>query len=234
MPSFTWRAISIPTWRPPDRHLLDSLFSLLRHQAKRARFIYTGGCWLYGATGHQVANESTPFDPLAAFAWMAPNLERILSAREVEGIVIHPAMVFDSNGGCVFRRFAVEARERGSVRVVAHENIRWPLVHCDDLAELYGLALEHAPAGSSYIGAAIPGCPVGRIARSFAERFGNCSAHSQIISDDAIAAELGEWARGYGRDQQLSGAKARRELGWRPKHLDVEDEIAKSATARAG
>jgi nucleoside-diphosphate-sugar epimerase len=36
----------------------------------------------------------------------------------------------------------------------------------------------------------------------------------------AIAAELGEWARGYALDQQLSGAKARRELGWEPKHLD--------------
>jgi hypothetical protein len=43
----------------------------------------------------------------------------------------------------------------------------------------------------------------------------------------AIAAELGEWARGYALDQQLSGAKARRELGWEPKHLDPEEEIAR-------
>jgi hypothetical protein len=41
----------------------------------------------------------------------------------------------------------------------------------------------------------------------------------QIISADAIAAELGEWARGHALDQRLSGAKAARELGWMPKHL---------------
>lgn len=33
-------------------------------------------------------------------------------------------------------------------------------------------------------------------------------------------AELGEWVRGYACDQQLSGARAHRELGWTPAHLD--------------
>jgi hypothetical protein len=48
-----------------------------------------------------------------------------------------------------------------------------------------------------------------------------------IISAEALAAELGAWAGGYALDQQLSGAKARRDLGWRPKHLDPEREIAR-------
>jgi hypothetical protein len=47
------------------------------------------------------------------------------------------------------------------------------------------------------------------------------------VSADTIAAELGEWARGYALDQQLSGDKARRDLGWRPRHLDPEAEIAR-------
>jgi nucleoside-diphosphate-sugar epimerase len=87
------------------------------------------------------------------------------------------------------------------------------------------LALERAPARSSYIGAAIEGFPVGRIARAFAKRFGTRQREPEITSSDAIAAELGEWARGYGRDQRLSGEKARRELGWEPRHLDPEGEI---------
>jgi uncharacterized protein YeaC (DUF1315 family) len=48
----------------------------------------------------------------------------------------------------------------------------------------------------------------------------------QIVSADTTAAELGEWARGYALDQQQSGAKARRELGWTPTHLDPEREIS--------
>jgi nucleoside-diphosphate-sugar epimerase len=208
-----------------DRHLLDVLLPALAAQPKRPRFIYTGGCWLFGATGDDVAAEQTPFRPLPAFAWMVPQLQRILEAPEIEGIVIHPAMVYTPGGG-VFLRFARDAVEREAIRVVGSESVRWPLVHSEDLATLYALALEQAPARSSYIGAAIEGLAVGRIARTFAKRFGTRREAPQIISAEAIAAELGDWAKGYAMDQRLSGAKARRELGWKPAHLDPEGEIA--------
>jgi nucleoside-diphosphate-sugar epimerase len=209
-----------------DARLLDVLLPALAAQRTKPRFIYTGGCWLFGATGGEVATEETPFCPLPAFAWMVPQLRRIFGATEVDGIVIHPAMVFTAGGG-VFHRFARDAVERVAVRLVQSEDVRWPLVHSEDLAELYLLALERAPARSSYIGAAVEGLAVGRIARAFAKRFGTRQQPPQIISGDEIAAELGEWAGGYGLDQRLSGEKARRELGWKPKHLDPEDEIAR-------
>ena len=211
-----------------DRRLLDILLPALAAQPVKPRFIYTGGCWQFGATHGEVATEETPLDPLPAFAWMVPHLHRVLAAPEVDGIVIHPAMVYDGAGG-VFQRFAREAIERDAVRVVESEAVRWPLVHRDDLANLYALVLERAPAGSSYIGAAIEAFSVGQIARAFAKRFGTRTHEPEIISADAVAAELGEWARGYARDQRLSGARARRELGWQPKHLDPEREIAELA-----
>jgi nucleoside-diphosphate-sugar epimerase len=208
-----------------DRRLLDALLPALAAQPKKTRFIYTGGCWLFGATGDDVATEDTPFRPLAAFAWMVPNLRRVLDAPEIDGIVIHPAMVFEATGG-VFRGFARDARERDAVRVVESEAVRWPLAHSEDLATLYALALDRAPPRSSYIGAAIEGLAVGRIARAFAKRFRTPQQAPQIIAVDDIAAELGEWARGRALDQRLSGARARRELGWMPKHLDPEADIA--------
>lgn len=191
-----------------ERHLLDVLLPRLASQSKRARFLYTGGCWLFGPTGDAVATEQSPFAPLPAFAWMVPHLQRIRDSADVDGLVIHPAMVYGGDGG-VFRRFAHDAAEGRPVRVVESERVRWPLVHCDDLAVLYALALESATAGSSWLGAAIEGFPVGRIARTFAHEI-------EIVPVDAIAAELGEWARGYACDQRLSGDKARRELGWSP------------------
>jgi nucleoside-diphosphate-sugar epimerase len=207
-----------------DRRLLDRLLSALATQRNRPRFITTGGCWLFGATGDVAATEETPFQPLPAFAWMVPQLRRVLTSPDIEGIVVHPAMVYEVEGG-VFHRFAREARDGRGVRIVESEAVRWPLVHSEDLATLYALALERAPAGSSYIGASIEGFPVGRIARVFARRFSNPDEAPPIVSADAVAAELGEWARGYALDQRLSGAKARRELGWAPRHLDPEDEI---------
>jgi nucleoside-diphosphate-sugar epimerase len=208
-----------------DRRLLDMLLPSLAAQPKKPRFVYTGGGWLFGATGGDIATEETPFRPLPAFAWMVPQLQRILEAAEVDGIVIHPAMVYTPGGG-VFVRFARDAIERDAVRVVESEEVRWPLVHSEDLASLYALALEHAPARSSYIGAATEGLAVGRITRGFAKRFGMQRLEPEIIPAHAIAAELGAWAKGYALDQRLSGAKARRDLGWRPKHLDPEAEIA--------
>ena len=209
-----------------DRHLLDILLPALGARPNKVRFITTGGCWLYGATGDVLATEATPFQPLPAFAWMVPHLKRILASPEVDGIVIHPAMVYANDAGGVFQRFASEAIEREVVRVTASENVRWPLVHSEDLAELYALAIERAPKGSSYIGAAIEGFPIGRIARAFAARRGTRRLEPQIVSADEIATELGEWARGYALDQRLSGARAQTELGWRPRHLDPEAEIA--------
>jgi nucleoside-diphosphate-sugar epimerase len=208
-----------------DHRLLDALLQRLAGQRQRPRFIYTGGCWLFGATGNNVATEATPFSPLPAFAWMVPHARRILSSPAVEGIVVHPAMVYTADGG-VFSRFAEDARAKGAIHVVGNETVRWPLVHRDDLAELYALALDAAPPGASYIGAAIEGLEVGRIAHAFAKRFGQLDQPPRIISADQVARELGAWARGYALDQRLSGAKACAELGWRPAHLDPEGEIA--------
>ena len=200
-----------------DRRLLDGLLPHLAAQPNQARFIYTGGCWLFGATGNEVANEQSPFRPLQAFAWMVPHLQRILETKGIAPIVIHPAMVYEPAAG-VFAYFVAEARKRR------------PLVHRDDLADLYVLALERGTSRTSYIGAAIPGLPIGRIARAIAQRFGLRDQVPQIVSADVIAAELGDWARGRAMDQQLSGEKARRELGWMPVHLDPEAEIAALAT----
>ena len=207
-----------------DDRLLDGLLPALAAQGGGPRFIYTGGCWLFGSTGEAVATETTPFEPLPAFAWMVPNLRRVLAAPGIASIVIHPAMVYADDRG-VFDRFACDAVDRHAVRVVASEAVRWPLVQADDLAQLYALALERAPTGSSYIGAANDGIPVGRIARAFASRSGTREQEPEIMPAEAVAAELGEWARGYARDQTLSGEKARRELGWQPAHLDPIDEI---------
>jgi nucleoside-diphosphate-sugar epimerase len=124
-----------------DRRLLDVLLPELRAQPKKPRFIYTGGCWLFGATGHDIATEVTPFRPLPAFAWMVPHLQLILEAPEVEGIVIHPAMVYEPAGG-VFRRFAQDATGCDAIRVVGNEEVRWPLVHSEDLARAGAGAVE--------------------------------------------------------------------------------------------
>jgi nucleoside-diphosphate-sugar epimerase len=211
-----------------DRRLLDRLLPHLAAQPKRPRFLYTGGCWLFGATGDQVATEATAFCPLPADAWAVAHIQRVLAAPGIDPIVIHPAMVYEPGAG-VFSSFAREAIEGRAIRIFGAANVRWPLVHSQDLAQLYALALERGGARESYIGSAIDGLSMGRIGQAFAKRFGVLDRKSLIVSADELAAERGEWARGFALDQQLSGEKARRTLGWNPQHLDPEDEIASIA-----
>ncbi len=208
-----------------ERILLHALLPYLRTAVRNSRLIYTGGCWLYGESDERrVTTEATPFDPLPAFAWGMAHCRLVLEAPGIDSVVIHPAMVYQPCGG-VFARFRTDAIERNAVRVVGGEQVHWPLVHADDLAVLYRLALEKSAPGESYIGAAITGVPVGRIARAYAHRYGTRRSDPEVISADQIAAELGEWARGYALHQWQSGEKARRGLGWRPLHLDPESEI---------
>lgn len=208
-----------------ESNLLDHLVPALRSIPMRPRFVYTGGCWLYGETGGEAATEQIPFNPLPAFAWMVGNLQRILSAPEVEGLVVHPAMVYRPAGG-VLTGMIDAAQTNDEVTIVGGESVHWPLVHAEDLAVLYRLAVEQGRPGESYNGAAVEGLAVGALARAIAKRHGTPTCRLRLVDADTAAREKGEWARGYGLDQRMSGKKARNELGWRPRHCDPLGEIA--------
>lgn len=208
-----------------DRQLLDALLPALGAMPVRPRLVYTGGCWLYGATGDRVATEETPFDPLLAFAWSVPMIERVLRAPQVDARIIHPGMVYTADGGVV-ASFIDDAKAGRRLRIVGAGDVHWPLVHADDLATLYRLVLERGAPGEVYNGATVDGLPVALIAGAVARHHGGAGAGLTIVDADAIAAELGEWARGYGLDQRMSGGKARRDLGWRPVHADPLASLA--------
>ena len=208
------------------RNLISLLLNRLeaRTRGPLPTYIYTGGCWLYGNTGDRVATEDSLFDPPAEWAWSIDHLNTILRASRVRGIAIHPAMVYERDGG-VLAHFRDDLLKFGRVRVFGHEEVRWPLVHRADIGELYALALEQAPRGESYNGAAIDSITVGALARAMARRAGAEPIPLVRPIEEAIA-EFGGWARGYAIDQRMSGAKARRELGWSPLHTDPIADIS--------
>jgi nucleoside-diphosphate-sugar epimerase len=208
------------------RNLISTLLPRLGSRGGSAppTYICTGGCWLYGTTGDRVATEESPLNAPAEWAWSVDVARIVLSAPGVRGIVIHPAMVYERDGG-VLAQFRDDLARLGRVRVFGHENIRWPMVHRADIGELYALALERAPCGTSYNGAAVDSITVGTLARAMARRAGVDPAPLVRPIDEAVS-ELGEWAHGYAIDQRMSSAKARRELLWLPTHTDPVADIA--------
>ena len=207
-----------------DRQVVEAVLSRLSSEASPKAFIYTGGCWLYGETGNSIATEETIFNPLASFAWTIPTMQSVLSAKFVRGMVIHPAMVYERDGG-VFEHIFEDAKKLGYVRVIRGEHVRWPLIHRMDLARLYVSMLEQGKHGNVYNGATNHGVTIGEITRTIAKRLGIDSDPVVLDTKTAIR-EIGSWAEGYAIDQQMSGEKARIQLGWCPDYEDIISEIA--------
>ena len=101
-------------------------------------FLYTSGIWVLGDTEGKVADETWPLNPAALVAWR-PGVEQLVLAAArtgVRSIVIRPGVVYGHGGG-IAADFVKFARETGAARYVGTGENHWPLVHVEDLADLY-------------------------------------------------------------------------------------------------
>lgn len=206
-----------------DRRLIEALIDEGAKRDRKVRLIYTGGTWLYGVTGDSVATEETPFDSIAPFTWMLDNIQTIMDADSLDGIVIHPAMVYTRDGG-VLSRFLDSAKETGRVDVWGSLETRWPVVHQKDIASAYRLALENGKPGEHYNISAEDGVPVADMVEAISQRLG-VTTEPNIRTVAELVAEQGAWAEGPTLDQQMGSEKARRDLGWQPTVPDILSEI---------
>jgi len=176
-------------------------------------FVYTGGCWLYGAVGDRTAVEGSPFDPLAEFAFMVAHRARLVAEPVLSARVVHPAMVWDEDGGSLSG--FLDSAAGGEAPVVAESlSTRWPLVHRADLARLYRLALERGEGGADYHGVGERGVRVGDVAAVIARRHGAPAPVVRSVEDTVSA--LGGWAAGFALDQTMDAPRSREALGWTP------------------
>jgi nucleoside-diphosphate-sugar epimerase len=206
-----------------ETEMLEALEETLQKRKRKMRIIYTGGCWLYGNTGDEQAIEGHEFAPIKAFKYCVKNRNRLMKSDHFDAIAIHPAMVWDRDGG-VLRDMLDAVREGKPIQVVNGPETRWPMVHRDDLAVLYRLALEKGTPGKDYHGAAGNAVSVDELAHALARRVA-AKPIFDIISEEQAVAQHGEWARGYGLDHQMSAKRTMFELGWRPAQDDIIREL---------
>jgi nucleoside-diphosphate-sugar epimerase len=195
------------------------------------RFVYTSGCLVYGATGDTPATEDSPLHPVELVRFRQALEAEILGAVPdgVHPVVIRPAWVYGNRGGTAMMMYA-SAKEHGAALYVGNGQNRWTTVHADDLADLYLLALEKAPAGSIFNGAHGPAVPLIEIARAASEGAG---AEGRVTQWPLVEArrELWGFADAIACDQLVSGELAERELGWRPCRHSIIDELRSYAAA---
>lgn len=196
-----------------DARVVAALLERLSAERRRRKLLYTGGVWVFGATDGP-RDESAPYDPPVEWRWMADSAARVLRQTEIHGQVVHPAIVVEDDSALP-RILVTEARESGALRLPCAAAATWPLVNRADLAMLYALVLDGAPAGGVYIGTSAAAVPVDRLAERVGEKLGIDTAPVEWPIEH-WKKKYGDWASGYALSQHLVSDRARDQLGWRP------------------
>jgi nucleoside-diphosphate-sugar epimerase len=214
-----------------DRVFLAALAALPEHPGTRRRFIYTTGNSIFGKLDVPVMDETTEPNPKHPLAFRRTLELEALALTNVGTVVVRPGFMYGDDGhsnGCRFWFFMAAGndavyrgdREKG-----------WSWVHIDDLAEAYLLVAE---ADRSIDGevfhladeARPRSVDVMRAALSAAGYAGTIR-----FADSEPRDPFSTW---FDQNEFITSAKARRMLGWIPRHHGViEDMPAAYAAWRA-
>jgi len=210
---------------------IESLVEGLRGSGKP--LLHTSGSSVIGddALGDHVSESIFDEDtPMIVEPVKQPRREielRVLAAANegVRAVVICPSNIYGGGTGLNPRSVQIpflvdQARMDGVVHIVGRGVNRWSNVHIDDVAELYLLALQKAPAGAFYFienGEA----SFGEIGESIARRLKLEPVQSWTVEE---AAE--RWGKvhahyTFGSNSRVRAKRARRELGWMPLHTSA-------------
>jgi len=194
-------------------------------------FIYTSGIWVLGDTGGKVVDETAPLNPIQLVAWRGDAEKLVLNAADskVRAAIIRPAVVYGRSVG-IPAMFIESARQSGAAQYVGNGENHWPVVHLEDLADLFLLALDKAPGGSLFHGAAEPAHRVKEIAEA-ASLGADAAGRTESWPLDEARKTLGAYADALVLDQQISASKARRELGWIPHRPSILDDLRSGSYA---
>ena len=160
------------------------------------------------------------------------------AARGVRSVVVCPSLIYGSGRGpsrdsVQVPFLAANARRVGRVQIVGAGLNVWSNVHIDDVVALYLLALAAAPAGAFYF-AENGEASFAEIGAALAQRLGLGSV--EALDPQEAAARWGESKAWFtlGSNSRVRGRRARRELGWAPRHASVLDWIAEEMPPDTG
>lgn len=214
-------------WTADNTAALDQQgLAAIRHAVQDGRVrrvVYTSGTWVYGDTGGLVADETRPLSPLPIAHWRAAHEEVALDLAhfEVDVVVLRPATVYGESRGILGAMFE-EARERRTVTVPGSGGQSWPLVHRDDVSEAFALAIEHGRPGERYNLADDSQLTARQIGEAIANVTG---AELRFLPPEAVLEMHGHYGEALLSSQKIASNKARRELGWVPRHNSFVREV---------
>ncbi|RFA26273.1 epimerase [Alkalilimnicola ehrlichii] len=218
-----------------DAFAASALLTALEGTGKR--FIHTSGSSVVGDMASGV--HSSPV--FSEDSHIAPRFEKAgrvaidravagAASRGVHSVVLCPTMIYGLGTGAKVDSIQIPwlielARESGHGRHIGEGKNIWSHVHIGDLAELYLLALDAAPAGSFFF-AEQGESSLKDIAAAISRMLGFGGATAELAVDEAALRWGPEAAHfAFGSNSRVTAEKARRMLNWSPSQPGLIEEI---------
>jgi nucleoside-diphosphate-sugar epimerase len=189
-----------------------------------------------GEPGERIFDEDTPFTPEPEKAGRVAIDQSVFAAAKngVRSIVIRPTLIYGRGIGVSATSIQLPklidvARKAGVPRHVGRGLNIWSHVHIADVADLYLLALDKAPAGSLFY-AENGEASFKSVAQSIGRMLGLGHQTQDWPIGEAVEG-LGPGAYlSFGSNSRVRGVRSRA-LGWQPKQGTLADEIEKGVYA---
>lgn len=179
--------------------------------------VCSGTPWVPG----RVSVESDPLPTEGPVGGRAVTVNRVLALGEqgVRASAVRLPRTVHQNGEGGFAGILTQAaRDSGVAGYPGDGSQRWPAVHSADAASLFRLALEKAPAGTSWHAVHDEGDQVKDIAAVIGRRLG--------VPVRSVPAETyGPVGAIFALDQPSSSAHTRSALGWEPTHPSLLEDL---------
>ncbi len=182
-----------------------------------------------GEPSDRIFDEATPLAPLPDKAARVAIDRLVLDAVGIRAVVLCNTMIYGHALGPRAQSVQIpalvrQAKASGVVRYIGRGLNRWSNVHIADVAALYLLALNKAPAGT-FMYVESGEAALGEIAAAIATRLG-LGAPQSWSAEEAVAA----WGRAaavfsLGSNSRVRG-RAAAALGWAPARRSVTEWIA--------
>jgi nucleoside-diphosphate-sugar epimerase len=204
-----------------DSAVVDAAMEALAGTGKP--YIHISGSWIYGA--NTSITEESPLHAPALVAWKEPIDRRVLSAKDMRGVVIVSGVAYGDGGGAIPGVLLGSPRDdQGNLIMLGTGQQHWATVHVADLAGVFRGVLEDDSARGYYLVGDGLNPTVAELTEAAAVAAGAPGAVPG--SDEEARKRLGDYfAEVLLLDQGTIAAKARTELDWSPSHPGLIEEF---------
>jgi len=187
--------------------------------------LYTSGVFNYGDHGEQWITEQTPLHPSPLGEAHTKMVEELLSLyrdQHLRVIILSPGFVYGPGG--LFKQSFYDILQKGQLRIFGKGRNYWSIIHVDDLAAAYALAVESEAYGQTYNIVDDQPLRLNNLVNTFTDAMGKKRVGSMapwllklIIGGPLVESLVTSF--------RVSNEKAKRELSWQPHYSTFKEGL---------